>query len=212
MSNPLQNIAPGPKGQPIIGNLLDMQRQGILDFYTHLWREFGDVVRVDMGPMTIHQFVRPEHVQYILVNRSDNYIKGLSHDKLRVPLGYGILTSEGAHWRKQRKLMAPTYTRRGVEDFAGVMTSETDQLLKRWDSLHDGDVIPINQEMMRLTMSVISVSMFNIDIGEDFADAGEALTFILEFANKPPSLCPKCQKNSEFIDLDVDDNEYRETS
>ena len=86
MTETIMTTAPGPKGLPIVGNMRAMQKQGMLDFYMGLWSEYGDVVRVEMGPMTIHQFVRPEHVQYILVKRSDNFIKGLSHDKLRVPL------------------------------------------------------------------------------------------------------------------------------
>ncbi len=212
MTETKMTTAPGPKGLPIIGNMRAMQKQGMLDFYMGLWREYGDVVRVEMGPMTIHQFVRPEHVQYILVKRSDNFIKGLSHDKLRLPLGYGILTAEGELWRQQRKLMAPTYTRRGVEEFAGVMTGETDRMLQRWSAFNDGDVLQINREMMRLAMSVISVSMFDIDIGDDFAEAGEALTFILEFANKrtislidPPMFIPtrmnrQLKRSLEVID------------
>jgi len=39
-------------------------------------------------------------------------------------------------------------------------------------------------EMMRLTMSVISRSIFTVDIGEDFTEAGQALTQILDFASQ----------------------------
>ena len=148
--------APGPDGLPLIGNLVDLRSKGILHFYIDAWRDYGDIVRVQMGPMTIHQFVRPEHVQHILVKRTENYVKGFSHDKLRVPLGDGILTAEGTLWRQQRRLMAPTYTRTGVERFAAVMGSETNKLLQRWASWPDGTVFSINHEMTRLAMSVIS--------------------------------------------------------
>lgn len=188
---------PGPKGLPVIGNLRRMQKLGTLKFYEDVWKDYGDASCVDMGPMSIYQFVRPEHIQYILVKGKDKYIKGFSHDKLRIPLGYGILTAEGELWRRQRKLMAPTYTRRGVEQFADIMNSETQKMINRWQEMPEGQYFSINQEMMRLTMSVISQSMFRIDIGEDFSDAGEALTFILEFANKrttslidPPMFLP----------------------
>jgi cytochrome P450 len=180
----VQKIAPGPRGLPVLGSIPDLRSQGILDFYIEVWREFGDVARVQMGPMTIHQFVRPEHVQYILVKNQKNYLKGFSHDKLRVPLGMGILTSEGELWRRQRRLMSPTYTPKAVTQFAGIMLNEVQKTLERWQAHPAGEPLAINVEMMRLAMSVISRSMFTIDIGEDFAEAGTALSFILEFANK----------------------------
>ena len=177
-------VAPGPQGLPVVGSINELRRKGILDFYLDVWQAYGDVAQVQMGPMTIHQFIRPEHVQHILVRNRDNYIKGLSHDRLRVPLGQGILTAEGELWRRQRRLMSPTYTPRSVDQFAEIMIDATRQMLVRWQALPVGRVVPINLEMMRLTMSVISRSMFTIDIGEEFAEAGQAIAFILEFAAK----------------------------
>lgn len=175
---------PGPSGLPLVGSLLELRSKGLLQFYLEAWQEYGDVARFQMGPMTIYQFVRPEHIQHILVKNQDNYVKGFSHDKLRVPLGLGILTNEGESWRQQRRLMAPTFTPKAVTRFAGLMLAETDRMLERWQARPAGEPLAINLEMMRLAMSIISRSMFDIDIGEEFAGAGQALTFILEFANK----------------------------
>ena len=175
---------PGPQGVPLLGHIPDLRSKGVLQFYLDAWHQFGDVARFKMGPIDMFQFVRPEHVQHILVKNADNYIKALSHEKLRVPLGEGILTSEGEHWRRQRRLMAPTFTPRAVTQFADIMLAETQKLMRRWEAQPQGQPIAINQEMMRFAMSVISRSMFTLDIGEEFSEAGEALSFILEFANK----------------------------
>jgi cytochrome P450 len=133
--------------------------------------------------MVIHMITRPEHIQHVLVKNSDNYHKGLSHDKLRIALGNGLLTSEGPFWQRQRRLMSPNYTPRGVTRFAEIMTSSAQYLLHRWEIEGKiGQPMAINLEMMRLAMSVISRSMFNVDISESYAEAGEALGTILEFA------------------------------
>jgi cytochrome P450 len=174
---------PGPQGLPLVGSLFDMRRQGILDFWTNAWREHGDVVQAHMGPMTVTQFVRPEHVQEVLVSKRDHFVKGFSHDTLRLPLGSGILTAEGGLWQRQRGLMAPTYTPRAVKRYADIMLDVTAKTLARWGAVPQGTALPINVEMMRLAMSVISRSVFTIDIGQDFAEAGEALATILDFAN-----------------------------
>ena len=103
----------------------------------------------------------------------------MSHDKLRIALGNGLLTSEGPFWSRQRRLMSPTYTPRGVTRFAEIMTGAAADLLGGWQP---GRTMAVNQEMMVLAMNVISRSMFGIDIGEKYADAGRALGYILEFA------------------------------
>jgi cytochrome P450 len=184
MSQTTTRLAPGPHGLPLIGSIGSLRAKGPLDFWFDLWQEHGDVARAQMGPQRMMQFVRPEHVQYILVKNKDNYVKGLSHDTLRIPLGAGILTAEGDLWRRQRQLMSPTYTPRAVQRFAGIMLDATDKMLARWREIPAGSAVAINLEMMRLTMSVISRSIFTVDIGEDFAEAGEALTQILDFASQ----------------------------
>jgi cytochrome P450 len=179
----LTQEVPGPQGLPVVGSLFEFRRQGILDFWTNVWREHGDVAQVQMGPMTLIQFVRPEHIQEILVSKADRFVKGFSHDTLRVPLGSGILTAEGSLWRRQRRLMASTYTPKAVRRYTDIMLDATDRMLARWRAVPQGTALRINVEMMRLAMSVISRSVFTIDIGQDLAEAGEALATILDFAN-----------------------------
>lgn len=183
---------PGPKGTAFLGSIPEVARKGLVPFYVDLWKQYGDIARVKMGPMVIHQVVHPEYVRQVLVQKIDNYPKGFSHEKLRLALGYGLLTSEGDLWQRQRKLMAPTYTPRGVTRFAEIMVDSTEQMLDRWQAgFTPGQTLVVNQEMMRLTMSVISRSMFGLDISQSFAQAGEALLNILEFA---------AQRTMAFID------------
>ena len=184
MPKPAAHLAPGPRGLPLIGSIAAFRAKGPLNFWLDLWQRYGDVARAQMGPQTLLQFVHPEHVHQILVRDKDNYIKGLSHDALRIPLGNGILTAEGALWRRQRRLMSPTYTPRAVKRFVGIMLDATDKMLARWRAIPAGTPVAINLEMMRLAMSVISRSIFTVDIGQDFAEAGQALTQILDFASQ----------------------------
>ena len=184
MSQTAGKLAPGPRGLPVIGSIAALRAKGPFGFWFDLWREYGDVARAQMGPQTLMQFVRSEHIQHILVKNKDNYVKGMSHDMLRIPLGTGILTAEGELWRRQRRLMSPTYTPRAVQHFAGIMLDATHKMLARWREIPTGSAVAINLEMMRLTMSVISRSIFTVDIGEDFSEAGQALTQILDFASE----------------------------
>ena len=184
--------APGPQQNLLLNAIFGSKDGDAISFYMDLWREYGDLARMKMGPMVIHLVVHPDHVRHVLVERADNYPKGFSHDKLRIALGNGLLTSGGQLWKYQRRLMQPTYTPKGVAQFADIMVDSADQMLARWRARR-GDPAPlvVNQEMMRLAMSVISRSMFGIDISQDFRDAGQALMDILEFA---------AERSMSFID------------
>jgi cytochrome P450 len=206
LADSVTSLAPGPKpGVMDMAKSIMGRREDVIVSYLKLWHTYGDVARVKAGPMTIHQFVRPEHIRHIMVSHVDNYPKGVSHDKLRIALGNGILTSDGPFWTRQRKLMQPTYTPKGVAVYADIMADATEKMLARWQNLpQDADPLAVNGEMMHLAMSIISRSMFGIDISDNYADAGDALLGILEYAAStsmsfidPPLYVPTA-KNRRF--------------
>src|SRR5262245_53264745 len=92
----IRRAAPGPRGLPLLGNLAQMRREGPLRFYAQAWRRYGDVTRLRLGPKVVQLFARPEHIRHILVQNPNNYQKGVGYSKLKLLLGNGLLTSEGA--------------------------------------------------------------------------------------------------------------------
>ena len=180
--SPPARVAPGPRPHPLLGNMMDINRQGVIGFAYQAWREYGDVCRFQFGPMRAQLFVRPEAVHHIMAEKRQNYIKGASHDKMRLWLGKAILTSEGADWQRQRRLMQPTYTPRGVMHFANLMTDAIQQVEARWlahAGRAAGEAINVNAEMVRMTTSIISLAMFGEDISDTARTVDEALQTIL---------------------------------
>ena len=182
---PPTRTPPGPKGLPLIGNLLEMRRSGTFEFYRDLWQEYGDIATASIGPMQFLVLARPEHIQHVLVRNPQKYVKGISHEKLRTAIGDGILTLEGERWFRQRRLMQPTYTPTNVRQFAEIMTEESQALIQRWLSELPADaVVDINQEMVRVTIKVISRAVFGLDIDEGFNDAAQSLYALLEYTSQ----------------------------
>lgn len=174
--------APGPRGLPWLGSALDMGSQGMIQFWENLWHAYGDVVRVQVGPITQHLIVRPEHIKHVLVDNAANYWKGIGMTKLKLSLGTGLFTNEGESWRRQRRLMQPPFTPRGVNQFGPTMIDAIERLLAGWHTEAPGaKTLDINQEMMNLAMSVIARTMFNVDVTKAAADAAIAFTYVLEF-------------------------------
>lgn len=175
--------APGPKPNPILGNILDLKK-GMIRFYYDLWSQYGDIVQYKLGPLNSVLFIRPEHVQHLLVKNPDNYVKGRSHDRLRTSIGNGLLTLEGTPWRQQRKLMQPMYTPTNVAIFADVMKQAAAEVMQRWEQkVETKEVVDINLEMARVTMTIILRAMFGVQIDERFEDIAEALHQLLEYTS-----------------------------
>ncbi len=189
--SPSRRIAPGPRGIPILGNVPEVREKGgLIQFYSQVHREYGDVVRVRMGPMDQYLIAQPDHVRHVLVANRQNYWKGVAMNRVKLLLGNGLFTSEGEFWQRQRRLMQPPFTPRGVTQFGEPMVDLIQRTLDRWESPARADaVLDIGQEMMTLTMGVIAETMLSIDITRDdvagnAAEAGRAFAYMLEFISR----------------------------
>ncbi|WP_239576530.1 cytochrome P450 [Archangium primigenium] len=148
--------------------LTSIRREGFLGWQMKVWREQGDLVRVRMGAREFVLVTHPEHVRHINVTQREHYDKAESYDVLReLLLGNGIVTAVGDDWRRQRKLMAPFFTPRGVEKFFPIFVSDTQELMERWRA-QQGARRPVEMldEMMKVTAAVILHSVFSTDSGE----------------------------------------------
>ena len=126
--------------------------------------EFGDAVRLTMGPKTIYFFNHPDHAKQVLADNAANYHKGMGLAEARRVLGDGLLTSEGDVWRQQRRAVQPAFRRERIAAFAGVVADEADALLGRLDSHAGRGPVDIVDEMTRLTIGVLGRTLFDADL------------------------------------------------
>lgn len=169
------NVRPIPTvpGLPILGNMREIQQKEILRFAEELQTAHGDLAQFKVGPFSLVFVCNPDHLYHIFVKNAANYIKGPRYDLLRLLLGNGLVTSEGALWRQQRRLIQPTFTPKAVLHFQEMMVQVTQKMVERWQPCV-GHTIHVDEEMMRLTMAVIGEAMFSIDLNEQAIEVGQA--------------------------------------
>jgi cytochrome P450 len=115
----------------------------------------------------------PDAAKHVLLDNNDNYVKTpIARNLLEPGLGRGLITAEGADWRRQRRIMAPPFAQKRLEAFAPGMVVETARMLEGW---RDGQVLDIAEAMSRLTLAVISRAMFSIDADGEVAVIGEGV-------------------------------------
>ena len=110
----------------------------------------------------------PAIVHHVLVARAEAYRKTPIGRALLEPiLGRGLLTSEGAFWRRQRRIAAPAFHRKRIEGFADIMVALTREMLADWENAAAaGEPVDLQSEMSRVTMKIIARAMFSDRLDE----------------------------------------------
>jgi cytochrome P450 len=134
---------------------------------------YGDIFFLRLGPRRIYVLNKSEHIQEVLVRQMKNVQKAnLSKNILGRFLGQGILTSDGDFHKKQRKLVQPAFHAHRIEAYANVMVSYTQDLMSSW---RPDEIVDIDDSMMRLTMNIVSKTLFDADVSDSANEVGEAI-------------------------------------
>ena len=133
-------------------------------------RRFGDVVYFRIGPRRGYLITNPSDVRHVLQDNARNYHKSPIYEKLRMSLGNGLLTSEDEFWLRQRRIAQPAFHRQRIAELACVMAEAARDAAARWEMLASvGRPVDVDEEMMRLTRTVVLRALLGADLGP-FAD------------------------------------------
>ncbi|GAA5031531.1 cytochrome P450 [Actinopolymorpha pittospori] len=160
-------LAPSAAGLPVIGSLLDLQRDS-LNAFLRAQREHGDVVRFVAGPpgfrVELYGVFSAEGTQQVLATESANFRKDNKfYLEVRESVGDGLLTSQDADYLRQRRLVQPLFTRRRVDTYAATMCDEATAAVQRWHNAPD-QVIDLLVESTGLTLRTVSRILFGADV------------------------------------------------
>lgn len=85
--------APGPDLIEILSKL-PLIVGDRLQWMTEVQKQYGDVVRVPLGPRTLFGVFHPDHIHHVLVANAKNYWKGRTFQKTAGYIGNGLVTAE----------------------------------------------------------------------------------------------------------------------
>ena len=207
MSMPSSQRVPGPPGNLFLGNWSGF-RDDILTTITDAHRQYGDLVRFRVGLRDIYVACDPGGAEEILVNQKSTFgkLSGSSRgDSIAIMLGNGLLTSRGHFWNRQRHMMQPIFHKNNIARMTEKITSAGVRMLERWSSFSpSGQIVDVADEMARLTLDVISQTLFSADVAKDAMRIKEALDVTTKYVFervKNPIMAPlswPTKKNRRF--------------
>lgn len=180
------HVTPRPRALvPVIGHLLPLARDplGTLERWG---REVGDIYRVDIPGRNTWVVNRPEEIQRVFVHHSQHFIKDSEQRRAKQLLGEGLLTSEGALWKRQRRMMQPTFHKDRTAAHGDRMVEVADRFAATWAT---GGVRDLHADAIALTLAVVTDALFgDHDVPSDVV--GESLEAVLQRFDGVRALLP----------------------
>ncbi|VAW77255.1 hypothetical protein MNBD_GAMMA13-115 [hydrothermal vent metagenome] len=168
------NQPPGPDVS------LDLEKQtDKLGTLTSLWRQYGDCYRVTAESRDADTWVitDPDMIRRILVANHRNYTKGIGIERIQVLLGNGLMTSEGEHWRRQRRQMQPGFHRPRVEADLPLFVDAAQQLADSWQqAARANEAVNVTEAVSETALQVILRALFSTDLTHATAQSFEFIT------------------------------------
>src|SRR5690606_19442086 len=96
-------------------------------------------------------------IRFALVEEPEKYNKDNVYKNpewgLAYFIGNGLLTSDGEFWRRQRKLIQPSFHARHIESYAETMVDYAERAADDWRGKSE---LNVDDAMMKLTLAVVS--------------------------------------------------------
>ncbi|WP_405573722.1 cytochrome P450 [Winogradskyella sp. Asnod2-B02-A] len=151
-----------------------------LPFHHQNFEEQGDVFKLKIGLKNSVVFIRDAaFAEYVLQKNQKNYTKSkIQTEDLVKYVGKGLLTSEGEHWKKQRKLIQPAFHKKQL---ANLLESIKSAILLEYDSITPNEVIDIFPVLNDLAFQTVVKSLFSSAANQEDINR---LQYITEQAQK----------------------------
>jgi cytochrome P450 len=172
--------APGPEGELLLGRLSRFRRDP-LRMLVELQREYGEIVRVRLGPHLVHQVTDPAAIRHVLHERDPDFRRGRFYSRFRLFFGRGMLTTDREAWHRRRHESQPFFHRPRLEAGAPVVVERTATMLDRWSRLAArGEAFDLVPELMALSLAVLGRMLLGVDLSDDMDRIGPAVRFSLK--------------------------------
>jgi cytochrome P450 len=148
--------------------------------FEYLSSTYGPISHYKLGWQHIVFLNDPEMIKEILVNQPQIFIKERTQRRMKILLGEGLITSEGAFHMRQRRIAAPAFHRQRIQAYADVMVDRARRMREAWSA---NTTIDIGAEMMHLSLEIVARTLFNTDVTSEVRQINTEVNAIMDVYN-----------------------------
>ena len=149
-----------PLGLPLLACI----QQDPLGAATRFQSRFGDVARLNILFRRIYYFFSPEAARQILVDHQADFIREARLLRIFESFqGKNVLTTEGADWERQRRILTPGFSPKRVSGYMDLMRAAIDDSVGEELPVEPGRSATVDADSLttRITMDVILRTLFS---------------------------------------------------
>lgn len=165
---PLRSVAalPGPRGWPLIGNLLQFDLPRLHRQFEGWADRHGPTYRLRLGRREVLVISDAETIAALLRDRPDTWRRMRPIEAvIREAGGHGVFSAEGDDWRRQRRLVMSAFDPGHLKRFYPSLQRVTERLMASWrDAARRGEAIDLQASLMRYTVDVTTGLAFGVDL------------------------------------------------
>ena len=150
---------PGPRGWPLVGNLLQLDRQRAHQTVERWARRFGPVFQITLGPTRFLVVAEHHAIAGMLRDRPDGFRRPPRLEVIWNEMGLapGVFGANGDAWRRQRRMVMAGFDPGHVRAYFPALVRVTQRLRSRWQTAaRTGTHIDLQADLMRFTVDAIA--------------------------------------------------------
>lgn len=170
LSNDTKRLAPGPSEQLALG--IDTETLRTLE---NMQSIHGNVVSITRPNGRRAYFINDAaEVRKLLVKHHTRYQKGPGFERVKMLLGNGLIVSDGAVWRRARRMIQPAFSKKNVHRLIDLMVECAETRAAQWEQVAAaGKTLDITQEMSDFALELILRCIFGADYEKRILATGE---------------------------------------
>jgi len=190
---PFSGSAENPTSSPIVPKLKEIPRfykqwkmlGDPADFIDSLVKEHGDFLFCP-GVIDFYLLNNPELVAQVNKETHRNFDKQTKiYACFLHALGDSLVSSEGDHWKRQRKLLTPHFSPKVINQYFSAVASQVEKEIDSW-GISGKTTIDFEKKMNWLTLEVSGVVFFSNSFSAHAKDVHKWVNVINKFSARPP--------------------------
>jgi cytochrome P450 len=140
--------------------------------------QYGPIYRASVFGSSVYVVSAPEYCEYILRRNWQNYLrKGLVVRRIAMALGNNLITSNGASWASQRRMIHPSFTKQTIGRLNNMISGVNAEFLYKWrEAAQRGKTVNVTRDVSVLVLKITLIFIF----GDDYETVAPDFKFFVE--------------------------------
>lgn len=165
-------IPPGPKEAY-------QTTDDLLSWMDDQFQRFGDVYKASIYHTNVYVIRSPEFAYHVLVEKWRNYAKGDLIKRVSLLLGNGLMASEGELWKRQRRMIQPSFHPKTIDahSLTTIVQTVNSRLLRKWQmAAQRNESVNVTRDVSATALEVVLRSI----VGADYECVGPHFNILTE--------------------------------